>query len=477
MLEPQRGTAPAQEAGAGGGSAQAVLLRHGAELLNRADPELARLLDSEAEQQAATLAMVASASVADPSVLAAGGSALSNVTAEGYPGARYHPGAGRFDAVERLAVERAKQAFGACYANVQPHSCSSANQAVLASLVPPGGTFLALDLDSGGHLTHGSAASVTGRHYRAVHYGLDGQGLIDYDQVAELARTHRPRVLIAGASAYPRTLDFARFRAIADSVGAYLVADISHIAGLVAAGEHPSPIDWAHVTTTSTYKQLGGPRGGLILIGREHRTPGPDGRTPLSRLMQRAVFPQSQGTPSPAAIAAKARALALVTEPAFKETMRLVVGNAEALAGALKELGHRVLTGGTDNHMVLLDMLGRGMTGVVAERALEDCGILTNRNRIPADTKPPLVTSGLRLGTNVLAQRGMGPAETRICAALLHKALTATTALSDTEWRTDPAVRDQVRAEVAALCRAHPLPFWPAADAVGLPDRYPGERS
>ncbi|NEE52895.1 serine hydroxymethyltransferase, partial [Streptomyces sp. SID8455] len=270
-----------------------------------------RLLDAEVVQQHATLAMVASTSIAHPSVLAAAGSALSNVTAEGYPGARYHPGASQFDLVERLAVERAKQAFGASYANVQPHSCSSANQAVLAALVRPGGTILALDLDSGGHLTHGSPASVTGMHYKAVHYGLDGEGRIDYEQVAALAEQHRPSVLIAGASAHPRTLDFARFRAIADSVGAYLVADISHIAGLVAAGEHPTPVDLAHATTTSTYKQLGGPRGGLILIGREHATPGPDGRTPLSRLMQRAVFPLSQGTPNPAAIAAKARALAL----------------------------------------------------------------------------------------------------------------------------------------------------------------------
>lgn len=449
------------------GSPQGQLLGRGAELLARADPELALLLDAEVGQQSATLALVASASVADPSVLAAGGAALSNVTAEGYPGARYHPGAGWFDKVERLAVERAERAFGACYANVQPHSCSSANQAVLASLVPPGGTFLALDLDAGGHLTHGSPASVTGRHYRAVHYGLDRHGLIDYDQVAELARVHRPRVLIAGASAYPRTIDFARFRAVADSVGAYLVADISHIAGLVAAGEHPSPIDLAHITTTSTYKQLGGPRGGLILIGREHREPGPDGRTSLARLMQRAVFPQSQGTPSPASIAAKARALALVAEPAFKETMRLVVNNAEALAAELAALGHQVLTGGTDNHMVLISVLGRGMTGVVAERALEECGILANRNRIPADSKPPLVTSGLRLGTNILAQRGMGPGEIRGCGRLLHTVLAATRALSDTAYEIDPRVRGEVRAEVAALCEAYPLPGYP---------HYSGER-
>ncbi len=469
---------PAPQNGSGSGSAQAALLRRGMELLNGTDPELALFLDREVERQAMTLAMVASASAAGPAVLAAGGAALSNVTAEGYPGARYHPGAERFDAVERLAVDRAKRAFGARYANVQPHSCSSANQAVLAALLPPGGVLLALDLDSGGHLTHGSAASVTGHHYRAVHYGLDDQGFIDYDQVAELALAHRPKVLIAGASAYPRILDFARFRAIADSVGAYLVADISHIAGLVASGEHPSPIDLAHVTTTSTYKQLGGPRGGLILIGEEHLTPGPDARrTPLSRLMQRAVFPQSQGTPSPASVAAKAHALKLVAEPAFGDTMRLVRADAAALSDALGEAGYRVLTGGTENHMVLLDMLDRGMTGVVAERALEECGILTNRNRIPKDTKAPLVASGLRLGTNVLAQRGMGPGQMRVCAALLHDVLSATTVLGDTEFRTDSVVRDRVTAEVAALCRTHPLPFGAGVGAADVSDREPGERS
>ncbi|MFE3475595.1 serine hydroxymethyltransferase [Streptomyces bacillaris] len=446
---------------------QAELAQRGAAALRAADPELARLLDTEVVQQQETLAMVASTSIADPSVLAAAGSALSNVTAEGYPGARYHPGAAQFDLVERLAVERAKHAFGAVYANVQPHSCSSANQAVLAALVRPGGTILALDLDSGGHLTHGSPASVTGMHYGAVHYGLDGEGRIDYAQVAALAGRHRPSVLIAGASAHPRTLDFARFRAIADSVGAYLVADISHIAGLVAAGEHPTPVDLAHATTTSTYKQLGGPRGGLILIGREHATPGPDGRTPLSRLMQRAVFPLSQGTPNPAAIAAKARALALVAEPAFKETMRLVVDNAAALADALSALGHRVLTGGTDNHMVLIDLTGGAMTGVVAERALEECGILANRNRVPDDTRPPLVTSGLRLGTNILAQRGMGPAAMRSCAALLHRVLEATTVRGEREYVLDAGERDAVRAAVAELCARHPLPLGAVAGVLG----------
>ncbi|WP_420707547.1 serine hydroxymethyltransferase [Streptomyces sp. NRRL S-1022] len=437
---------------------QAALAHAGLAELRREDPELAGLLDAEVRDQDTTLAMVASASIAAPSVLAANGSALSNVTAEGYPGARYHPGAVNFDEVERLAVRRAKALFGARYANVQPHSCSSANLAVLAALVPPGGTLLGLGLDAGGHLTHGSPASVTGRHYRAVHYGLDRHGLIDFEQVTELALEHRPSVLIAGASAYPRALDFARFREIADSVGAYLLADISHIAGLVAAGEHPSPVDHAHITTTSTYKQLGGPRGGVIMSGRDHRAAGPDGRTPLDRLMQRAVFPQTQGTPAPASIAAKARAFALAAEPRFTRTARLTVAGARALAAELARLGYRVLTGGTDNHMVLIDLRGSRLTGVVAERALEACGILVNRNRIPDDTRPPLVTSGVRLGCNILAQRGMGPEHMRECAELMHAVLSATTPLSETEYRIDPHQRIRLRERVRALCARHPLP-------------------
>jgi glycine hydroxymethyltransferase len=440
------------------GRGQAGLLRAGMESLRRDDPVLADLLDAEVRAQQTTLAMLAYASLAAPSVLAAGGAALTNVAVEGYPGVRYHPGAARFDDVEDLAVERAKHLFGARYANVQPHSCSSANFTVLAALVPPGGTLLGLALDDGGHLTHGAPASFSGRHYRAVHYGLDSAGRIDYAQVAELAAEYRPHVMIAGASAYPRRLDYNRFRAIADSVGAYLLADISQISGLVAAGEHPSPIDVAHITTTCTYKQLGGPHGGLILSGVEYESPGPDGRSTLARLLQRAVFPQTQGTPSPAMIAAKARALALASGPEFKRTMRLVVDDAAALAAELAGLGYRMLTGGTDNHMVLVDLRERGLTGVVAERALEECGILANRNRIPGDVKPPLIASGLRLGTNILAQRGMGPGQTQECARLVHAVLSATTALGDTEYRIDPMSAAEVRAAVWALCEQYPVP-------------------
>jgi glycine hydroxymethyltransferase len=443
-------------------TAQAYLLRVGFDELYAGDPEIARLLDSEIDYQNSTLAMIASASAAAPSVLAANGSALSNVTAEGYPGARFHPGTQQFDAVERLAVARAKSAFGARYANVQPHSCTSANLAVLSALVSPGGIILGMDLDAGGHLTHGARASVSGRQYTAVHYGLDDRERLDYQQVARLAELHRPELIIAGASAYPRTIEFARFREIADTVGAYLLADISHIAGLVAAGVHPSPVDYAHVTTMSTYKQLGGPRGGLILSGRDHDRPGPDGRTTLAGIMQRAIFPLNQGTPNPAAIAAKALALRLIRQPAFAELGSSIVTNARALAGELSQLGYRLLTGGTDTHMVIIDVADRGLTGVVAEKALEECGILANRNRIPGDTHPPDVASGLRLGTNLLAQRGMGPAEMTTCARLLDDVLSEVTVISNRDYTLDPAVRQKVRAEAEDLCKVHPLPWFTA---------------
>jgi glycine hydroxymethyltransferase len=323
-----------------------------------------------------------------------------------------------------------------------------------------------MDLDAGGHLTHGAAPSVTGRHFRPVYYGVDDRGLVDYDEIAELARTHRPRMIIAGASAYPRRIDYAAFRRVADEVGAYLLADISHIAGLVAAGVLESPVDIAHVTTTSTYKQLGGPRGGLILSGRDHDAPGPGGAGTLAAALDRGVFPGFQGTPAAAAIAAKARALDLVDSPEFRACARRVAADAQALAAALMRRGYSVLTGGTDNHMVILDLRARGLTGAVAENALRECDILANRNRIPGDVKPPRVASGLRLGTNILAQRGLGPADMQRCAALVDRVLTATEPASDTEYRLAAAVRADVRNDVAELCRRFPAPGYPPAEAL-----------
>ncbi|TNM34632.1 serine hydroxymethyltransferase [Streptomyces sedi] len=429
----------------------------GWDTLTRADPDLGTLLDAEARYQADSLSMVASASAAPPSVLCAHGTVLSNVTAEGYPGARYHPGAAQFDAIERLAVSRARRVFGARYANVQPHSCSSANLAVLGALLPRGGRVLALGLDAGGHLTHGATASVSGKYYDVAHYGVAPDGTLDYGAVLDRALAHRPHVVIAGASAYPRRLDFARFRAVADRVGACLIADISHIAGLVAAGLHPSPIDHAHITTTSTYKQLAGPRGGLILLGEDHRRTAPDNRTELRKLMQSAVFPGFQGTPDASAIAAKARALAIASTESFRATMGRVVANARTLADELATLGYKVLTGGTDNHMVLVDIRPAGLTGVVAERALEECGILVNRNKIPGDALPPSVSGGLRFGTNILAQRGMSPSQVRACAGVVHDVLRGVTALGTTRYALDPATRDAARARVDALCARFPL--------------------
>lgn len=428
------------------------------------DPELFVLLAEDLRIQSNTLAMVASASIAPPSVLACAGSALSNITVEGYPGARFHAGSGVLDEIERLAVSRARQAFGASYANVQPHSGSAANLCVYFGLLRPGDTILGMDLDSGGHLTHGAPVSVTGQYFGSVGYGLDDTGRIDYDQVAELAGRHRPTVIVCGASAYPRTLDFAQFRAIADEVGAYLVADISHVAGLVVTGQHPSPIDYAHVTTTSTYKQLCGPRGGLILMGADADAPGPGGQSTLRRLMQRSVFPVAQGTPNPGAMAAKARALQHVMTPEFRRVAQTIVADAATMAAQLLEVGYDVLTGGTDNHMILVNVMATGLTGAVAEQALESCGIIVNKNRIPRDAKPAQVTSGIRLGTNGLALRGLQPADMGYCTELIDTVLGAVTPLSDTEYTLPASVRAGVRNRVAELCQAFPMPAYPVPE-------------
>lgn len=439
----------------------AQFAQRGIELLSREDPELYRLLDLENQRQNEVLAMVAASSIADPSVLACHGTATVNVTTEGYPGARFHAGCEYVDAMERLAVERAKKVFDAQYANVQPHSGSSANAVVLFSLLKPGDTILGLDLNAGGHLTHGSKASVSGQYFNAIGYGLTPEGYIDYAQVEELARTHKPKLIICGASAYPRTIDFKRFREIADAVGAHLLADISHIAGLVAAGEHPSPIDHAHFTTTSTYKQLYGPRGGLILIGRDHDAKAPDGKNTLTQMIQRGVFPYFQGTPDLSTIAAKARALDNAAKPAFRALARAIVADAKQLAELFAAKGYRVLTGGTDNHIVLMDILSTlGMTGVVAERALEECNMVVNKNRIAGDKKSALVTSGVRLGTNSLALRGMGPAVMPECCDVMHRALSAVTVKGEREYEIDADAKRHCREQVSALCRRYPIPHY-----------------
>jgi glycine hydroxymethyltransferase len=447
------------------GALEATALR-GLERLRAGDPVLYELLAREHRRQGETLTMVAAASVADPAVLACQGSALLNTTTEGYPGARFHAGCGVVDQVERIAIERARHAFGARFANVQPHSGTSANQIVMFSLLRPGDTVLGLDLDAGGHLSHGARVSVSGVYFRAVAYGVDAEGRIDPAEVRRLALEHRPRLIVCGASAYPRTIDFAAFRRIADEAGAYLLADISHIAGLVAAGEHPSPVDHAHFTTTSTYKQLCGPRGGVVLMGRDHDAPAPDGRGTLSDLVQRAAFPFFQGTPDLAAVAAKASALARAASPEFRGLMRRITAGARVLAAELEARGYTLVSGGTDNHIVLVDLTARGLTGVVAERALEACGIVVNKNRIPGDRRSALVTSGVRFGTNSLAIRGMGPDEMPRCAALVDRVLSAVRPLGDAAYELDPGVAAAAREEVAALCARFPLPGYAAEPAL-----------
>lgn len=438
---------------------EATVLR-GIERLRASDPALYELIAREHRRQAETLTMVAASSIADPAVLACEGTSLLNTTTEGYPGARFHAGCAVVDEVERIAIERARHAFGARYANVQPHSGTSANQVVMFSLLRPGDTVLGLDLDAGGHLSHGARANVSGLYFNAVAYGVDAAGRIDMEEVRRLALEHRPRLIVAGASAYPRVVDFRAFREVADEAGAFLLADISHVAGLVAAGEHPSPIDHAHFTTTSTYKQLCGPRGGLILMGRDHDAPAPDGRGTLSGLVQRAAFPFFQGTPNLASIAAKASALARVATPEFREVARRVTAGARALAAELEARGYTLVSGGTDNHIVLIDVSARGLTGVVAERALEECGIVVNKNRIPGDRRSAMVTSGVRFGTNGLALRGMGPAEMPGCAALVDSVLSAVRPVGEREYVLDARVAAAAREEVAALCARFPLPGY-----------------
>jgi glycine hydroxymethyltransferase len=428
----------------------------GIDVLRNEDPELYRLLEAEYRRQEESLVMVASSSVVDPSVLACQGSTFVNVTAEGYPGHRYHAGCANVDGVERLAIDRACSLFGATYANVQSHSASVANELVLTALLEPGDTLLGMDLHQGGHLTHGSRASISGRIFNSYGYGLDAAGVIDFAQVRKMAVSLRPKLIICGATAYSRTVDFARFRAIADEVGALLLADISHIAGLVAAGLHPSPINHAHITTTCTHKQLFGPRGGLILMGRDADRPAPNGRATLAATLQRAVFPFFQGAPAVNAIAAKGRALAWCASDEFAELATRIVGNARALAAAFTKRGYTVVSGGTDNHIVLLDLTDSDLTGFIAEKALESTNIIVNKNHIPGDKRPATVTSGLRLGTNTLAHRGFQPQDMDRCAALVDRVVRAVRPTDDRRYRFDDELRHEIRAQVAHLTAERP---------------------
>jgi len=431
------------------------------ERLQRVDPELYAILDNEYRRQANVLSMVASSSVADPSALICEASTAMNVTAEGYPGRRFHAGCRHIDEIEQLAIDRAKKVFKAQFANVQPMTATCANEVVMFATMKPGDTLLGMELDSGGHLTHGSKASISGQVFKAYGYGLDKDERINFDQAWELAREHKPKLIICGTTAYAREIDWAPFREMADEIGAYVLADITHIAGLVAAGVHPSPVDHAHFTTTCTHKQLYGGRGGLILMGRDADAPGPDGKGTLSGLIQKKVFPFFQGAPNQSSIAAKARAFDFIGSDEFKVIARRIVALSRALAQAFVDKGYRVITGGSDNHIVVVDVAEKGITGVNAEKALEDCGIVVNKNRIPFDSRPPTVTSGIRLGTNGMAIREMEPADMVECVDVIDRILTGTEQLADKEYVISAEAKAAADAAVAVLCRRRPITTYP----------------
>lgn len=430
------------------------------------DPELFGLLDGEYRRQVESLAMVASCSPTHSTVLACEGTFTSNVTAEGYPGARFHAGCHYVDQFEQLAIDRAKKAFGAQYANVQPHTASTANQIVTSRLLDPGDTLLGLSLDAGGHLSHGAKVNISGSFYNSIGYGLDERGFIDFNQVEALALEHRPKLIICGTTAYPRTLDWENFRVIADKIDAYLLADITHIAGLVIAGEHPNPIDVAHITTTCTHKQIYGPRGGLIMMGKDHDLPSPRGKGTLENLMQTGLFPFTQGAPIINNIVAKARALDRTTTPEFKELAKRIIRLSRALAAELEDRNITVVSGGSDNHIVLANTLESfGVTGYVAEKALEECNLIVNKNHIPGDQLSPFVTSGIRVGTNSVAARGLGTAEMAQCADIISRILKTVDAHDDKTYSIDTASRDAFRSEIRDIAQQYPIPGYLAPDS------------
>jgi glycine hydroxymethyltransferase len=423
--------------------------------LKNTDPDIYQTLQQEENRQRGKLELIASENFVSRAVLEAAGSVLTNKYAEGYPGRRYYGGCEIVDIAENLARDRANEIFGSEHANVQPHSGSNANMAVYMTLLRPGDTILGMDLAHGGHLTHGSPVNFSGQLYNFVHYGVNRETeLIDYDEVARLAGEHRPRLIVAGASAYSRVIDFARFRTIADDVGAFFMVDMAHIAGLVAAGEHPSPVPHAHFVTTTTHKTLRGPRGGMVLIGTDAEntlgvTAAKSGRTRAwSELLDSAVMPGIQGGPLMHIIAAKAVAFREALAPEFHEYQRQIKANARALATALAEGGARIVSGGTDNHLMLIDVSPFDLTGKKAETVLDEANITVNKNAIPFDTKSPLVTSGVRLGTPALTTRGMREAEMGRIAKLILEVLRS-------GGRKD--VVESVAASVSELCSGFPL--------------------
>jgi len=406
--------------------------------LQATDPEVYAAIDAEEERQRNKLLLIASENFASPAVLAAQGSLMTNKYAEGYPGKRYYGGCQHVDQVEDLAIQRCKQIFGAEHVNVQPHSGSQANMAAYLSVLKPGDTILGMDLSQGGHLTHGSKVNFSGMIFRAFSYGVDRQSeTIDLDAVRKLAEECRPRMIVVGASAYARTLDFPKFQAIAQSVGAYLMVDIAHIAGLIAAGLHPNPIPYADFVTTTTHKTLRGPRGGVVMCKAEH-----------AKAVDKFVFPGMQGGPLMHVIAAKAVAFKEALSPAFKRYQQQVVANARILAQGLLDRGYKIVSGGTDTHLMLVNLTNKGITGKEADAALDAAGIIVNKNAVPYDEKPPAVASGIRLGTPIVSTRGMKEDEMREIVALVDRVL---------QQRQDPAVLEEVRSQAKALCNRFPI--------------------
>jgi glycine hydroxymethyltransferase len=403
------------------------------------DPELAQAIADERQRQEDHVELIASENYASPRVMEAQGSVLTNKYAEGYPGKRYYGGCEYVDVAERLAIERCKQLFGADYANVQPHSGSQANQAVYLALLSPGDTILGMSLAHGGHLTHGAKVNISGKLFHAVQYGVNEQGLIDYDEVERLAREHKPKMVVAGFSAYSQVIDWARFRAIADSVGAYLFVDMAHVAGLVAAGVYPNPVPHAHVVTSTTHKTLRGPRGGIIVAKADAE---------LEKKLQSIVFPGIQGGPLMHVIAAKAVAFKEALEPEFTVYQQQVVKNAQAMANAITARGYRIVSGGTQNHLMLVDMIGKPITGKDAEAALGKAHITVNKNAVPNDPQKPFVTSGLRLGTPAVTTRGYKEAD---CVALANWICDVLDAPNDDN------VIAGVRENVTRQCRQFPV--------------------
>ncbi|WP_319783721.1 serine hydroxymethyltransferase [Oceanisphaera sp. IT1-181] len=404
------------------------------------DPTLWAAMEEEAVRQEQHIELIASENYTSPAVMQAQGSVLTNKYAEGYPGKRYYGGCEAVDKVEQLAIDRAKELFGADFANVQPHSGSQANAAVYMALCNPGDTVLGMSLADGGHLTHGAKVSFSGKMYNPVQYGLDeATGEVDYDQVEQLALEHKPKMIVAGFSAYSKVMDWARFRAIADKVGAYLFVDMAHVAGLVAAGQYPNPVPHAHVVTTTTHKTLRGPRGGLILT---------KGQPDLERKLNAAVFPGSQGGPQMHAIAGKAVAFAEALTPEFVDYQKAVVANARAMVQVFQDRGFDVVSNGTDNHLFLLDLSAKGITGKDADQVLGTANITVNKNAVPNDPQSPFVTSGLRLGTPAVTTRGFQEEHCRKLAGWICDIL---------EHMDDPAVIVAVKDQVASLCNSFPV--------------------